>query len=302
MIFPTNEELDRAAQIIKQGGLVAFPTETVYGLGANALDREAVARIFAAKGRPLASPLIVHVDCEAMARTLTADWPERARVLAQRFWPGPLTLVLKKAEIVPDVVTAGLDSVGVRVPAHPVALELIRRAGVPIAAPSANRFMGISPTTAAHVREGLGDTVNMVLDGGPTDVGIESTVASLRRETPVVLRPGMISQEQLEAVTGCPWDHGQDVPEVMESPGQHARHYAPSTPMYLLTTRFETPVGRGLILNLPNNPTTCAAVLYADLHAADKEGWDWIGVVEPPDKPEWAGIRDRLRRASTPKD
>ncbi len=129
MIFPTNEELDRAAQIIKQGGLVAFPTETVYGLGANALDRQAVARIFAAKGRPLASPLIVHVDCEAMARTLTADWPERARVLAQRFWPGPLTLVLKKAEIVPDVVTAGLDSVGVRVPAHPVALELIRARG-----------------------------------------------------------------------------------------------------------------------------------------------------------------------------
>jgi L-threonylcarbamoyladenylate synthase len=301
MIFPTNDELDRAAQIIKQGGLVAFPTETVYGLGANALDPEAVARIFAAKGRPLASPLIVHVDSEAMARTLTADWPERAHLLAQRFWPGPLTLVLKKAEIVPDVVTAGLDSVGVRVPSHPVALALIRRAGVPIAAPSANRFMEISPTTAAHVRASLGDTVNMVLDGGPTDVGIESTVASLRRDPPMVLRPGMISQQQLEEATGGAWDCEEDVPEVMESPGQHARHYAPSTPLYLLKTRWETPEGRGVILNLPNNPTACAAVLYADLHTADKEGWDWIGVVEPPDKPEWAGIRDRLRRASTPK-
>ena len=302
MIYPTNEELERAAQIIRRGGLVAFPTETVYGLGANALDGDAVARIFAAKQRPLASPLIVHVDGEVMARTLVADWPERAHRLAQKFWPGPLTLVLKKADIVPDVVTAGLDSVGVRVPSHPAALELIRRAGVPIAAPSANRFTEISPTTASHVRESLGDTVDMLLDAGPTDVGIESTVASLRRDPPVVLRPGMISQQELEEATGVAWERERDVPEVMESPGQHARHYAPRTQLYLLKTRWETPKGRGLVLNLPNNPTACAAVLYADLHAADKEGWDWIGVVEPPDNPEWAGIRDRLRRASAAKD
>lgn len=302
MIYPTNEELDRAAGIIKRGGLVAFPTETVYGLGANALDKDAVAQIFAAKQRPFASPLIVHVDSEAMARTLTADWPERASLLAARFWPGPLTLVLNKADIVPDLVTAGLPSVGIRVPSHPIALELIRRAGVPIAAPSANRFTQISPTTAAHVRESLGNAVEMVLDAGPTEVGIESTVASLRRDPPVVLRPGIISQRELEAVTGLAWGQQQETPEVMESPGQHARHYAPRTQLYLLKTRTETPAGRGLILNLPNDPAACAAVLYADLHTADKEGWDWIGVVEPPDKPEWAGIRDRLRRASAVED
>jgi L-threonylcarbamoyladenylate synthase len=296
------DELDRAAQIIKRGGLVAFPTETVYGLGANALDVDAVARIFAVKRRPLASPLIVHVDGEAMARTLTSDWPDRAHLLATRFWPGPLTLVLKKAEIVPDLVTAGLDSVGVRVPAHPVALELIRRAGVPIAAPSANRFTEVSPTTAAHVRESLGDSVDMILDSGPTQVGIESTVASLRRDPPVVLRPGMISQEQLEEATGVEWEQEQDVPQVMESPGQHARHYAPRTPLYLFQSRGELPTGKGMIINLPEECQAFAAKLYAALHQADKEGWDWIGVNEPPDKPEWAGIRDRLRRASKAKD
>jgi L-threonylcarbamoyladenylate synthase len=302
MIFPTKDELQRAAQIIKRGGLVAFPTETVYGLGANALDADAVARIFAVKQRPLASPLIVHVDGEAMARTLTADWPERAHQLATRFWPGPLTLVLIKAAIVPDVVTAGLDSVGVRVPAHPVALELIRLSGVPIAAPSANRFTEISPTTAAHVRDSLGDTVDMVLDAGPTEVGIESTVASLRRDPPVVLRPGMISQQQLEEATAVAWEREQDIPEVMLSPGQHPRHYAPRTPLFLFQSRSEPPPGRGVILNLPPECGAYAANLYAALHQADKEGWDWIGVIEPPDKPEWAGIRDRLRRASALKD
>ncbi len=149
-------ELSRAAEIIKRGGLVAFPTETVYGLGANALDPEAVARIYEAKGRPPSSPLIVHVADREMARPLVREWPQIADALAARFWPGPLTLVLKKTAAVPDNVTAGLDSVGVRTPSHPIALELIRRAGVPIAAPSANRFMAISPTTAEHVRAGLG--------------------------------------------------------------------------------------------------------------------------------------------------
>jgi L-threonylcarbamoyladenylate synthase len=302
MICPSNDEIERAAEIIKQGGLVAFPTETVYGLGANALNPDAVARIFAVKRRPLASPLIVHIDGEAMARTLTADWPDRAHLLATRFWPGPLTLVLKKAAIVPDLVTAGLDSVGVRVPAHAVALELIRRAGVPIAAPSANRFTEISPTTAAHVRDSLGSTVDMVLDAGPTEVGIESTVASLRRDPPVLLRPGMISQKQLEEATGVAWEREQDVPEIMESPGQHARHYAPRTPLFLLPSRAEPPAGKGVIIDLPPACEAYAANLYAALHAADKEGWDWIGVIEPPDKPAWAGIRDRLRRASTAQD
>jgi len=294
----TEDDLERAAQIIKRGGLVAFPTETVYGLGANALDRDAVARIFKAKQRPLASPLIVHVADEAMARTLVADWPERAHELALRFWPGPLTLVLKKAGIVPDLVTAGLDSVGVRVPAHPVALELIRQAGVPIAAPSANRFTEISPTTAAHVRESLGDAVDMILDGGPTQLGIESTVASLRRDPPVVLRPGMISQQELEKATGVRWDREEDLPQIMESPGQHPKHYAPRTPFYVLLSRAEAPEGRGRILDMPLDHKRYAANLYAALRVADKEGWDWIAVMEPPGLPEWTGIRDRLRRAS----
>jgi L-threonylcarbamoyladenylate synthase len=294
----SDEELDRAAAIIKRGGLVAFPTETVYGLGANALDRDAVARIFAVKGRPLASPLIVHVADQAMARTLTKEWPELAQTLAARFWPGPLTLVLKKAPVVPEIVTAGLDSVGIRVPSHPVALELIRRAGVPIAAPSANRFTQISPTTAAHVRATLADEIDMLIDGGPTQVGIESTVASLHKERPVVLRPGMISQQELEEATGLEWSKAAETPSVMESPGQHARHYSPRTPLFVFKTRWATPPGRGLILNLPQDRDAYAARLYAELHAADKEGWDWIGIVEPPDRPEWEGIRDRLRRAS----
>jgi L-threonylcarbamoyladenylate synthase len=294
----TERSVPFAAEIIKRGGLVAFPTETVYGLGANALDRKAVARIFEVKRRPLASPLIVHVADEAMARTLVANWPETAHQLALRFWPGPLTLVLKKAAIVPDLVTAGLDSVGVRVPAHPVALELIRRAGVPIAAPSANRFTEISPTTAAHVRESLGDAVDMILDGGATQVGIESTVASLRRDPPVVLRPGMISQQQLEEATGVLWEREEDLPRIMESPGQHARHYAPHTPFYVLASRADAPKGRGRILDMPTDCGAYAAELYSALRVADKEGWDWIAVIEPPDLPEWTGIRDRLRRAS----
>src|SRR5579875_2485874 len=230
MELPSEEELIRAARLIREGKLVAFPTETVYGLGANALDAEAVKRIYQAKERPWASPLIVHVADEQMARTVTAEWPEIAQKLAARFWPGPLTLVLKKAEIVPDLVTAGLNSVGVRAPAHPVALDLIRRAGVPIAAPSANRFSEISPTTAEHVGASLGDRVDMILDAGPTEVGIESTVVALTRTPPAILRPGMISQPELEAATGISWDRELNLPRIMESPGQHPKHYAPRPP------------------------------------------------------------------------
>src|SRR6266516_1063551 len=198
----SEEDLARAASLIRQGGLVALPTETVYGLGAIALDAGAIQRIYEAKGRPSSSPLIVHVADEAMAKSISADWPEIAHVLAARFWPGPLTLVVKKSSAVPNTLTAGLDTVAVRVPGHSIALDLIRRAGVPIAAPSANRFTLISPTIAEHVRGGLGDRVDMILDGGPTQVGIESTVAALTREPPTVLRPGMISQADLEAATG----------------------------------------------------------------------------------------------------
>src|SRR3954447_3017482 len=190
--------IEEAAEILRRGGLVAFPTETVYGLGANALDASAVARIFAAKGRPRSSPLIVHVDGIEMARGLAAEWPDAAEHLARRYWPGPLTIVLPKRDVIPDVVTAGLPTVGLRVPAHPIALELIRAAGVPIAAPSANRFTELSPTHAHHVPEALAD---YTLDGGPATVGIESTVVSLVG-VPTLLRPGVIPATEIEEITG----------------------------------------------------------------------------------------------------
>lgn len=286
-----------AAEIIRRGGLVAFPTETVYGLGANALDEAAVRRIYEAKGRPASSPLIVHVADVAMARSLAADWPPLADKLAEAFWPGPLTIIVRKSEAVPHLVTAGLDSLGIRIPAHPLALELIRTAGVPIAAPSANRFMQISPTTAEHVRAGLGDRVDLILDGGPTKVGIESTVVSLVRQPPTVLRLGMISLAQLEAVADEPFQLAIS-DKSSESPGLHPRHYAPNTPLYLLKPDETHPRGRGKILELPCEPASCAAELYSMLHRADKEGWEWIGVKEPPAGSEWDAIRDRLRRAA----
>jgi len=295
---PTDAELQRAAELIREGGLVAFPTETVYGLGANALDADAVRRIFEAKRRPWASPLIVHVGDEAMARAVTAEWPAMARRLANEFWPGALTIVLKKAPMVPDVVTANLDSVGVRMPAHPVALQLIRAAGVPVAAPSANQFSQLSPTTADHVRESLGDRVDLILDGGPTTIGIESTVVSLHRKPPVVLRPGMITKEQVEQITGVRFESEVNVPEIIESPGLHPRHYAPRTPFLLLDPGSEPPEGRGRFLVLPSNPKEFAASLYAELHRADREGWDWIAIERPSDASEWAGILDRLQRAT----
>ena len=299
IVQPTEEALAQAAEAIRGGRLVAFPTETVYGLGANALDADAVKRIYEAKGRPFASPLIVHVADEAMARSLAADWPEAAQKLAARFWPGPLTLVVRRAAIVPELVSAGLDSVGLRIPAHPVALALIRKAGAPIAAPSANRFMQLSPTTAEHVRAGLGDRVDIILDGGLTRVGIESTVASLRRDPPAVLRPGMISQEELERATGLRWDRELELPHISESPGLHARHYAPRTPFYVLEAGASKPSGRGRVIEMPRQVNEYAARLYLDLHRADAEGLDWIAVEKPPETAEWAGILDRLKRAST---
>ncbi|HEX5520066.1 MAG TPA: L-threonylcarbamoyladenylate synthase, partial [Longimicrobiaceae bacterium] len=199
---PAAAALARAAAVLRRGGLVAFPTETVYGLGANALDADAVRRIFAAKGRPSYNPLIAHVAGAAAARELVTAWPDAAEQLAAAFWPGPLTLVLPKRAIVPDVVTAGLDTVAVRVPAHPVAHALLAAAGLPVAAPSANRFTQLSPTTAAHVERALGDRVDLILDGGPTTVGIESTVIDLSGERPVLLRPGSIALDALERIVG----------------------------------------------------------------------------------------------------
>jgi L-threonylcarbamoyladenylate synthase len=294
------DDLERAAELLRRGGLVVFPTETVYGLGANALDEKAVARVFDIKQRPLSSPLIVHVADVEMAKAVVSVWPPVAEQLAAGFWPGPLTLVLPKRSCIPDIVTAGLPSVGVRMPAHPIALELIRLAGVPVAAPSANRFSGISPTTAEHVRRSFGDRVDMVLDGGPAKVGIESTVVSLTGEQPVVLRPGMITQGELEAATGVPWSLRIATASSSESPGLHPRHYAPRTPFFVLKPGARRPEGRGYVLGMPSDPARFAEMLYAEMHTADDQGWDWIAVEEPPDAPEWNGIRDRLKRAASP--
>jgi L-threonylcarbamoyladenylate synthase len=287
--------VEHAAALIREGRLVAFPTETVYGLGANALDEAAVERIFTAKGRPHTSPLIVHVDSVEMARQFAAEWPDAAETLARHYWPGPLTLVVRKRAIVPDIVTAGLPTVGLRIPAHPLALALIRAAGVPIAAPSANRFTELSPTLAEHVTESLAD---YVLDGGPARVGIESTVLSLVA-TPALLRPGVIPLPEIEALIGPVGAAGMAEAGPHESPGMHPRHYRPSTPLYLIRPGEEPPAGRGEWIRLGRStPREYAAALYDTLHQFDTRGLDWIAVEQPPDTPEWAGVVDRLRRAA----
>jgi L-threonylcarbamoyladenylate synthase len=286
-------EIAHAAELLCAGKLVAIPTETVYGLAANALDEAAVQRIFATKGRPHSSPLIVHVADVAMARELAAEWTPQAEALAARFWPGPLTIIVPKRDAVPDIVTAGLPSVALRMPAHPVALALISAAQVPLAAPSANRFTQLSPTSAQHVRDGLGDAVDFVLDGGPCRVGIESTVVSLAGPIPRILRPGMISRTQIEDVIG-PVETGAGA----ESPGQHPKHYSPRTRVVIGNAPTE---GRGIRLdatNMPQDAATFAEQLYGKLHELDGQGYDWIAVELPPDTPEWAGVRDRIIRAS----
>jgi L-threonylcarbamoyladenylate synthase len=283
----------RAAELLRAGQLVAIPTETVYGLAANALDEAAVRRIFAAKGRPYSSPLIVHVADLAMARDMAREWPPEAEKLAERFWPGPLTIIVPKSDRVPDIVTAGLPSVALRMPAHPVALAVIRAAGVPLAAPSANRFTQLSPTTAQHVRDALGDAVDLVLDGGPCTVGIESTVISLTGPIPRILRPGMISQTQIEDVIG-PVESGAGV----ESPGQHPKHYSPRTRVVVGEPPRE---GHGIRLdssNMPRDAAAYAELFYGKLHELDQHGYAWIAIELPPDTPEWAGVRDRITRAA----
>ena len=252
------------------------------------------------KGRPATSPLIVHAASIEMARTLVTEWPAEAEMLARRFWPGPLTLVVPKAPTIPDIVTAGLPTVGVRMPAHPLALALIREAGVPIAAPSANRFMGLSATTAEHVRETFGDAVP-VLDGGACQVGIESTVVSIGSGKVTLLRPGMISIEDVERASAP----GRDAAH--PAPGMHPRHYSPRTPLVLSTE----PDPRGAYLwsfrsahaahsvQMPSTPEAYAARLYGALHELDREGWPVISVELPPDTVEWAAVRDRLQRAAS---
>jgi L-threonylcarbamoyladenylate synthase len=319
----SNGEIGRAVAVLRRSGLVAFPTETVYGLGADATNADAVAKIFAAKGRPATNPLIVHVADAATARRFAADWPPAASHLAEQFWPGPLTLVLAKSPCIVPAVSAGLATVGLRVPNHPLALQLLREFAGPVAAPSANRSNRVSPTTARHVRDELGDAVDLVLDGGPCVVGIESTVLDLTGPLPMILRPGAVSREQIEAVVGpvnvVPPLASLDAPAA--SPGQHPVHYAPRTP----AVRFET-IQRGLIhvetdgipnglmavgtidylkkwgriVAMPKVPEVYARNFYAVLRELDGMGLNTIFIEVPPDRPEWAAVRDRILRATEP--
>jgi L-threonylcarbamoyladenylate synthase len=298
-------EIEHAARIVREGGLVVFPTETVYGLGANALDASAVRKIYALKGRPATSPLIVHVVSIEQAKELAAEWLPEADRLARQYWPGPLTIVVPKKGAIPDEVTAGLRTVGLRMPRHPVALELLRAAGVPIAAPSANRFTQLSPTTAEHVREAFGAGTPYLLDGGPCEVGLESTVIAVTREGLEVLRPGMAHVSNAVAA-GASEDEG----EAYRSPGQHRKHYSPKTRIVLVSRGHLPQEGKGAYLwldynaaatgkqRMPGKPEEYAAELYSALHKLDRKGFDWIAVELPPDVPEWAAIRDRLVRAA----
>ncbi|MEZ5456270.1 MAG: L-threonylcarbamoyladenylate synthase [Lysobacteraceae bacterium] len=316
-VVATPENIAMAAEHLRAGDLVAFPTETVYGLGANALDATAVARIFAAKRRPHTSPLIVHIADPKDTRFVVRFWPHAAELLARRFWPGPLTLVLPKMESIPDIVSGGLDTVGVRLPEHPVARALIRAAGVPLAAPSANEFMQLSPTAASHVARSLGNRVAMILDGGNSQAGIESTVVAINKQGDVsLLRPGAISRTQIEQVLGtnvpdAQWNGQGSAP----SPGLHERHYAPRTPLYLRDRESPLPEGSGALLSLatprtalpghvtevvlPGDPASYAQQLYAALHRLDQQGHPWIALESPPRTSAWEAVNDRLRRAAS---
>jgi L-threonylcarbamoyladenylate synthase len=303
----------KAAEILRAGGLVAFPTETVYGLGADASSKKAVSRLYAVKRRPSAHPVIVHFASPEQAFLWASHVPESAKKLAAKFWPGPLTLILQRSALAKDFVTGGQDTVGLRVPSHPVAQELLKAFSGGIAAPSANRFGLVSPTTAAHVREDLGKDIDLVLEGGPSEVGIESTILDLSGDAPVLLRPGHISKEQLGRVlAGAVLD---PTPASPRHPGGLERHYAPRTPARLVPAHsldreiaqgpnkvavlaFSRPDERvDYWLRMPREPQAYAQRLYAALRELDTAGCECILVEAPPESPEWTAVRDRLKRA-----
>jgi L-threonylcarbamoyladenylate synthase len=321
MRMPSDDEIVRAVTALRAGAVIGLPTETVYGLAGDAANPDAVARIFAIKGRPPTHPVIVHLPSAAHVDRWARQVPDVARRLAERFWPGPLTLVLPRASTVLPVVTGGQDTVALRVPRHPVALAVLAGFDGGLAAPSANRYGRVSPTRAEHVREDLGDAVAMVLDGGPSDVGLESTIVACLDDAVTVLRPGQISVPDLEAVAG-PLVAPTLVPRV---PGSMASHYAPRTPVRLvpqdgLASFLESmgAVGRRVALLAPPHLAPAAPVatridaapgaaefardLYAHLRTLDRASADVIVVTRPPDGPLWQAIHDRLARAATPPD
>ena len=315
----------RAAERLRAGEVVALPTETVYGLAANALDEKAVARIFQIKGRPAHNPIIVHVADNVMARNCVKDFPATAGKLAKSFWPGPLTLVLPRAKNIPDAVTAGGETVGVRWPSHPFVQAVIRECGFPLAAPSANLSNQISPTNAEHVRAQLGGKISLIVDGGQSQVGIESTVLDLTVTPARILRPGMIHSESLAAVGGEISNFKFQISNsVLRSPGLLAKHYSPKAKLIVTTwkndadlaaqignwkleignvqivahTKIPASFGAANVSVIPHDAEAFARALYAELHRCDAAGAELIVVEAPPDLPEWSGIADRLRRAA----
>ena len=315
-----------AARLLRAGNVVALPTETVYGLAANALDAKAVAQIYEIKGRPSHNPIIVHVSDLAMAKRCVSHWPATATRLASAFWPGPLTMVLPRSDAIPDIVTAGGDTVGVRWPSHPFIQAVVRECDFPLAAPSANISNRLSPTNAAHVAAQLGDKLPFIVDGGQSQVGIESTVVDLTSTPPRVLRPGMIHTESLEATLEMPVADCRLPIAVaaLKSPGLLKKHYSPRAKLFVLSWRdtaallaqlstLNIPPSRcGIIAHttipsdeqfggvsvIPHDAEAFARAIYSELHRCDEAAVEWIIVESPPAAPEWEGIADRLRRAS----
>ncbi|MGW2572748.1 L-threonylcarbamoyladenylate synthase [Streptomyces sp. NPDC001537] len=316
-------DIEKAAGVLRAGGLVAFPTETVYGLGANAEDAAAVARIFQVKGRPPSHPLIVHLADAQHLDDWVQEVPATARLLAEHFWPGPLTLVLRRGPRVPLEATGGLETVAVRVPDHPVALALLSAFGGGVTAPSANRFGQVSPTAAAHVRAELGDAVDFVLDGGPCEVGVESTIVDATGEMPSILRPGGVTREDLEAVLGHPL--AVHATSSVRVPGQHPSHYAPrarvvlvepekvvaeaetaqelghQVGVFLPASVADTPVKAHAVVALPASTAAYARGLYGFLRELDQRGCDLIVASLPVEEGMGLAIANRLRRTAGPR-
>ncbi len=301
VLLPTADAIESAGRALREGKLVIIPTETVYGLAANALDAEAVQRIFEAKGRPSDNPLIVHIEARHEVERLAQRVPEYAERLMDTFWPGPLTLVLPKRPVVPDATTAGLDTVAIRMPANGIALRIIRAAKVPLAAPSANRFMAISPTRLEHIDPQLAPFVEFIVDGGPCDVGLESTVVDCTGDKPRILRPGRVSRADLEVVV----ELAEAELEERRSPGMYPRHYAPSTPTTLVSKLGEGDAGltfgepqNSNQIQMPADARAYAVALYDALHQLDSQGLSRIAIERPPEAPEWEAVWDRLRKAT----
>ena len=319
--------VSRAADLLSKGQVVALPTETVYGLAADALNPRAVSRIFEIKGRPAYNPIIVHISSLELAKRCVAEWPVMAEKLGRAFWPGPLTLVLPRAREIPDVVTAGGPTVGVRWPSHPFIQAVIRQCDFPLAAPSANPARRLSPTTAEHVRKYFGNRIPLIVDGGPSQVGIESTVLDLSVAPPRLLRPGMIHEQALLAVTGELLRGSDDSAEVLRSPGMLRKHYSPRAKLLICSWTNDEDLRQHLLTHhaprithiithtrvpssdrftrvsvIPHDPEAFARALYAELHQCDEAGAELIVVEDLPDTSEWRAIRDRLTRAAVMND